>query len=156
MSETRMQERYPGYKVCRKCNQEKPLEEFGFRAKNADKRSNKCKECVRNDTQAWREADPERYRLSKQASQQATAAVNKAWIRDYLQSHPCVDCDESDWVVLEFDHLGDKTEALGRMIHRLSLKRIKEEVMKCNVVCANCHRRRTYNRAGSWRVSEIV
>jgi hypothetical protein len=70
----------------------------------------------------------------------------------YFELNPCVDCGEFDPVVLEFDHprqvvrcqLGDPQYALGI--------RPREEMQKCEVVCANCHRRRTAKRRGSMRV----
>lgn len=72
------------------------------------------------------------------------------WIYEYLLSHPCVDCLESDPIVLEFDHR-EGTEKVFNIADatsgRVSLDRIKEEVEKCDVRCANCHRRMTYSRA---------
>lgn len=63
----------------------------------------------------------------------------------YLQLHPCVDCGETDVLVLEFDHKdpGTKTYSISDLIRRASaLTRIKNEIDKCDVRCANCHRRR--------------
>ena len=65
--------------------------------------------------------------------------------------HPCVDCGESDIVVLEFDHLRDKTANVSYLISTGEIPRIKEEIAKCEVVCANCHRRRTSERGGWYR-----
>ena len=68
---------------------------------------------------------------------------NREYIDNYLTSHPCVDCGEKDIVVLDFDHVrGIKEIEVTRMIKRNSLKKIDEEIKKCEVRCANCHRRR--------------
>ena len=73
---------------------------------------------------------------------------------DYLRDHPCVDCGEDDIVVLEFDHLRDKVSAIATMISsREPWWRIEAEIAKCEVCCANCHRRRTARRAGSYRTT---
>lgn len=66
-------------------------------------------------------------------------------IHEYLYQHHCVDCGESDIVVLHFDHVrGKKSYDISTMINSAySLKRIFEEIRKCDVVCANCHHRRT-------------
>ena len=69
----------------------------------------------------------------------------------YLLAHPCVDCGIGDPVVLEFDHLPEFTKSfeIARAIpaSTRSWSTIAEEIAKCEVVCANCHRRRTAMRA---------
>ena len=51
------------------------------------------------------------------------------------ESHPCVDCGETDIVVLEFDHLRDKTASnVSYLISTNEIRRIKEEIEKCEVV----------------------
>jgi hypothetical protein len=71
----------------------------------------------------------------------------RAWVRDYLLSHPCVDCGEADPVVLEFDHRdpATKDENIADAISRRGwgLPRLQAEAEKCDVRCCNCHRRRT-------------
>ena len=59
----------------------------------------------------------------------------------------CADCGVKNHIILDFDHLRDKKYNISRMIHDgFSWKAIKKEIEKCEVVCANCHRIRTYNR----------
>ena len=71
------------------------------------------------------------------------------WLLAYLLEHPCVDCGEDDPVVLEFDHNRDKEFDIGSAIPKgYSLKRVQAEVDKCEVRCANCHRRKTYKERG--------
>lgn len=77
---------------------------------------------------------------------------NKKFVYAWLQNHPCVDCKEDDPIVLEFDHLGDKAGEIYQMAaDGLALQRIECEIAKCEVVCANCHKRRTARRSGSWK-----
>jgi len=50
-------------------------------------------------------------------------------------------------MVLEFDHVGPKHGNLSDLVaHGYSLTRLAVEVAQCEVVCANCHRRRTFAR----------
>ena len=78
---------------------------------------------------------------------------NRMW--QLLGESACVDCGMEDPRLLEFDHVrGTKRKALSYMVSRgYAWKTIKAEVDKCDIVCANCHRLRTYKRAGSWRLA---
>jgi len=67
-------------------------------------------------------------------------------IRELKHKRGCKDCGEDDPIVLEFDHLDPsrKTRALSDGHHfGWSLEKLLKEAEKCEVVCANCHRRRT-------------
>jgi len=73
----------------------------------------------------------------------------RKWLRlliDYLLAHPCVDCGERDPVVLDFDHVSrdEKRDAVTFLARSGSpWATVMAEVRKCQVRCANCHRRRT-------------
>ena len=61
----------------------------------------------------------------------------------------CMDCDEKDFRVLQFDHLPKykkDLEVSTMAFSGYSLKSIQKEIDKCQIVCANCHSIRTYNR----------
>jgi thymidine kinase len=69
-------------------------------------------------------------------------------LRAFRQS-PCFDCQRSfDWFVMEFDHRERtrKTADVTRLSGNASLMRLLEEIEKCDIVCSNCHRVRTYVR----------
>lgn len=77
------------------------------------------------------------------------------WVRmmDHLAANPCTDCGIADPVVLEFDHLPEfeKKYDVSRAVSSStrSWASISTEIAKCEVVCANCHRRRTLRRSGA-------
>ena len=65
----------------------------------------------------------------------------KEYVWDYLSKHPCVRCSETNPIVLEFHHRGDKDIEVSRLIGRgASLDTLIAEIAKCDVLCANCHR----------------
>jgi transposase len=70
------------------------------------------------------------------------------YIQEYKSSKSCADCKENyPYWILEFDHLGNKEFNISQhRIHTISLDRVKEEIQKCEVVCSNCHKNRTFNR----------
>ena len=70
------------------------------------------------------------------------AVVNEA------KSRPCVDCgEEYPYWVMDLDHSrGEKSMGINAAIGRLSLQDLLVELAKCDPVCANCHRDRTYRR----------
>jgi hypothetical protein len=83
------------------------------------------------------------------AAKPATKAAARAAILDYLTSHPCVDCGEEDPVVLEFDHRENKEFEIGSTVRMgVGIPRLMAEIAKCDVRCANCHRRKTYRERG--------
>jgi hypothetical protein len=72
---------------------------------------------------------------------------NRSLVDGILRRSRCADCDTADWRVLEFDHLRDKEHNVSDMGgSSRSEAAIMAEIEKCEVVCANCHRIRTYER----------
>jgi hypothetical protein len=74
---------------------------------------------------------------------------HREWRAELLKivgDHKCKDCGNDDFRVLEFDHIGDdKTANVARFISR-NWRKSLEEALKCEVVCANCHKIRTFER----------
>ncbi len=63
------------------------------------------------------------------------------------KNRPCADCGERyPPYVMDFDHLGDKVAPVSYMVPVYGSERILAEIAKCEVVCSNCHRLRTYRR----------
>lgn len=74
-------------------------------------------------------------------------AEGRRIVLEHLRANPCIDCGEADPVVLEFDHRDPATKRfeIGGAVRTrpVSVKRLLAEIAKCDVRCANCHRRRT-------------
>lgn len=93
-------------------------------------------------------ANRQRYIDSAKKRRQAAVAERIEYLVAYLREHPCVDCGETDPIMLEFDHLRDKEFGIGNGLRDRAWQSVLDEMAKCEVVCANCHRRRTAKRGG--------
>lgn len=131
-------------KFCKLCQTTKSIEEFPWKIKAKSIRQSYCKICQNR-------LSKEHYYKNRQSyidkARKRNAMVLKQiqdYVWKYLSIHKCVDCGESDTVVLEFDHQRGKQYNVSELIReRRSLARVKLEVGKCVVRCANCHRRKT-------------
>lgn len=89
------------------------------------------------------EIERRRKRLGKNKLKRKNAI--RKLVFEYLKDNPCADCNESNHILLQFDHVRGKKKAnISDMIRNdLSWKTILSEIKKCEVVCANCHCLRT-------------
>jgi hypothetical protein len=110
-----------------------------------------------NDIQKQREASRRHYAKHKERVIAKAKTYSKAarervrsYINDHLKANPCVDCGETDPIILEFDHItGTKKFNISDATRRgYGMNKIKAEIEKCEVRCANCHRKKTYERGG--------
>lgn len=130
-------------KVCSKCKNDypAPLEDH-FNRSNVKKDGFQsiCRLCSNLKSSAHYQNNKQDYADNRDSRRQLLLQFTY----DYLASHPCVDCGETDPIVLEFDHLRDKTAGISKMVHDVrSFSAIEAEIAKCEVRCANCHRRKT-------------
>ena len=67
---------------------------------------------------------------------------NRDFVKSIKEISECIDCGENNPLVLDFDHVrGDKVLAISDMVNRAyGINSISEEMEKCEVRCANCHR----------------
>ena len=137
---------------CGRCGELKAVEDFAWRRKAKGQRHNYCRPCHSAYHREHYLANKTRY-IAQAREWKAMQRVERTqYLIDYFASHPCTDCGEGDPVVLEFDHLGDKLFTIGQVLTYRSWSDILAEMEKCEVVCANCHRRRTKKRQGAMRV----
>jgi hypothetical protein len=106
-----------------------------------------CRECFKR---YFADRGPRHSSQVKIAKERRIGAA-RGFLAEYLASHLCMDCGETEILVLEFDHCrGVKRHDISRLLSQgPSIARLKRELGVCDVVCANCHRRRTARR-GSW------
>jgi len=143
----------PISKQCGRCGEIKPIENLAWRRKARNQRDNYCRPCRADYKQEHYAANRQRYIDNALRRKQQVAAERAAFLVEFFRSRPCADCGETDPMVLEFDHLADKAFGIAKGLRDRNWESVLNEIAKCDVVCANCHRRRTARRGGFARAA---
>jgi hypothetical protein len=131
----------------------KPVSSFGWHRKDRGQLDTYCRGCRAAYKREHCKANRERYIARAHRRKQAIALERATLLVEIFLERPCVDCGEADPLVLEFDHLGGKSFNIAKGLRTHSWQAVLDEIAKCEVVCANCHRRRTARRGGFARAA---
>jgi hypothetical protein len=133
---------------CTKCLQDKPEEDFHRCSARSSGRASWCKTC-KHEIDNGSYSSSSRRREAVKTAAKATRLTGTRFVYEYLMTHPCVDCGETDPIVLQFDHVDPLTKKhnVSNLKHR-SPAGIMREIDKCVVRCANCHARITAKQFG--------
>jgi hypothetical protein len=137
----------PSLRRCGRCGESKSTSDFAWRRVRRGQLDNYCRPCRAAYKRAHYIANRQRYIAAATRRKDALMAERTAFLVEFFRTHPCVDCGETDPIALEFDHIGHKEFTIAAGIGSRSWQAILDEMAKCEVVCANCHRRRTALRA---------
>lgn len=131
---------------CSACGESKPVDQFNARIKHANRTiyHTYCLPCRR-------EYRRNHYQRNK-AYYFQKVREREARIREMIRqakARPCADCgiQYASWQ-MDFDHVrGVKIMTLARRgATAFTIRKVLDEIAKCEVVCANCHRNRTHHR----------
>jgi len=83
----------------------------------------------------------------RDATKEEHRQKRKEWYHDLKRSRGCKLCSEDEPVCLEFHHTDDNKNAnVGSLATGGYAKEtVLKEIQKCDLLCANCHRKVTYN-----------
>ena len=140
-------------KRCQKCHVEKDEEEYVWRWKALGKRDDICKECRKAYNKEYFNGPAKEKHLQQvNERKQHAREFAREYVLSYLVTHPCSECGEADIRVLEFHHVGEKSHTVSHLVGSgVSVERIQQELDKCIVLCANCHRKLTVEERGWFR-----
>lgn len=132
-------------KICTKCMLELPISCYYYSNSKIHHKSRPiCKSCCSRQSHNNYMNNKDNYKRRSSKRKQE----NRSFITE-LKSKPCMDCKQTfPPVVMEFDHKdpSKKIMNISKMIDRgCSKEAILLEVAKCELVCANCHRIRTFS-----------
>lgn len=139
-------------KFCPDCQQNKDESEFYLRKRkngNPNELSHACKDCQKLKWKDWY-SKHKKERIAYCSKHALNRKKDIVAFYHELKSKPCQDCGKTyhPWV-MEFDHKDEnaKFQNVSYLVaRRFSKERIFQEAQKCDLVCANCHRERTWNR----------
>lgn len=142
-------------KQCLRCPYKLPLSAFGTDRKRPDGKNVYCKSCKSIMTSAVYRRNLIENREKGLIKRKQFASRNREHVRSFLQQSSCVDCGDTRWEVLEFDHVrGEKKCGIADLIWQGgSIAKLQEEMNKCETRCANCHRLKTASQL-AWAKSE--
>ena len=139
-------------RVCTKCFIEKPIEDFPWKSRVLNRRHTVCKPCAASRSRGWYANNKDSHIQNVMAHKKIDRQEARQFVWDYLSEHPCVICGEADPVVLEFDHINGKKETVSALIaNGATIERLKQEIDRCQVLCSNCHARKTAKERGWFR-----
>lgn len=129
-------------KFCNCCKQSKKYSEFNKKGKGYQSR---CRDCQKlNYKNYYNSSTKEKDRLV------SGMKIARDEIRKFIakvKDVPCIDCGvKYPSYVMDFDHLENKEFNISSAISFHTIEKIKKEILKCEVVCSNCHRIRTHQR----------
>lgn len=143
-------------KSCTRCHEnfDAPLDKFFHkRASSPDGYQQRCKTCTSILHRSHYEEKTDYYKQKATRHNKGYRKRNQEFLFKYLSQNPCVDCGESNPMLLEFDHRENKSYDVSTML-TLSEKSIQDEIAKCDIRCANCHRMKTAIQFGWYKNME--
>lgn len=133
-------------KKCSKCKEVKSLDEFGKKSKT--RLQTYCKTCNSERCRNYYALNKEKQRKQIYESKKIRIGKIKEYIQNLKSTTPCADCKKFyPYYVMDFDHQYSKKFLISKSYSiGYNLDEIKNEIDKCEIVCANCHRCRTFKK----------
>lgn len=125
----------------------KPFDAFHKSKAKKDGHTNCCKECRKVVHKEHYEANKQAYKNSARDRQKQL----KLEIDEIKAKTACADCGKNYHPIqMDFDHVSsNKDENVSLLVRSGSRNKVLAEIEKCEIVCANCHRMRTFLRGYS-------
>ena len=139
-------------KRCVLCERFMTLRHFNRNATKSDGLQSHCRECGRVSSATYYRNNSTKHKQVASTNRDVVRRNNQRQLFALLLRSACSDCGERDPLVLEFDHTGKKKATISRMIaNGHSWARILEEIGNTQILCANCHRRKTSRQQRHFR-----
>lgn len=152
----------PKTRVCTRCGKRKKMDRFPQHRKAKYGKSERCKDCHRELTAKYRRENPEKVKaaIANWVSRNPVRAAagqrqrnkrawdrRRAWYQELKTGKTCKRCPENHPACLDFHHRDPTTKVaeISVMVRDgVARKIIMAEIAKCDLLCANCHRKEHY------------
>lgn len=145
-------------KTCTKCLQGKDESEFFIKDKKTGRLHTQCKVCYKEYRKTYYTEHYAKYHKEYLLR----AKIRRTTLRDqfrhnmlkYLSNEQCAVCGEADIRTLEFDHIdpSKKSFSISQAVKLgYSWESVLDEILKCRILCANCHKKHTANQYGWYK-----
>jgi hypothetical protein len=137
-------------KWCGTCKTELPTTDFAGNRTRKDGLQSHCRTCKKTIQNRWYANNKDVHGTNVRRRTKEYREIAKRYVVDILENSSCTDCGDTRIEVFEFDHVrGAKRANVSKMVsHGYCVDTIQTEIDKCEIVCANCHRLRTFRRHG--------
>jgi hypothetical protein len=106
-------------------------------------KSHMCRCCKKEYNKRWYEKNKTKHIAQSGINRKRERNRRHILMLKYYETHPCVDCGETHPATLDFDHQGDKRTEVSKLLNSHGWQAVLDEINKCEIRCANCHRKRT-------------
>jgi hypothetical protein len=132
-------------RVCTRCGASKDSEDFAWKSKSRGRRHSHCKSCQSTVSTRHYENHREDYIVRAQDRYSLCRAQNESRLDTWLEGKKCVRCPESNPQTLAFIHRDESTKkSTVRRLLGQSWEVVLEEIAKCELLCANCRKKKKY------------
>lgn len=137
-------------RTCTKCGITKPETDFFIREQATGRLHAQCKGCYKQHRKTYYTAHYQKYKaaylLRAKKRREILRDEYHANMRAYMTDKGCVVCGEKEMCVLELDHIDPSKKRFNisqAVKFGYKWEEVLEELKNCQVLCANCHKRRT-------------
>lgn len=129
-------------KRCSICKSMKEFSEFNKHSGKSDGFQSACRACNKERSRAYYKRNKKKHRKDISTRRKSRQVENRQFVLQVKDLNPCNICGETAHCCLDFHHLGNKDASVSAAVHRgWSRERMQVEILKCSVLCANCHRK---------------
>lgn len=124
-------------KKCSCCKQILKVDNFTKNRTKQDGYQLYCKSCTKKKDKKYYTKSKSKYHFRNK--KQVLKSIN--YVDTFRKSNKCCKCGDERWYILDFHHTdpSNKLKDVGTLRHSGNFLQLKDEMIKCILLCKNCH-----------------